>query len=168
MQLQKSKCRVRVRLTVEPAPARPPNLPREAARQGRAKGQTCSSRQPAGLCAARPCESSERRAAFVDNEHRPRHLKIASLALHSGGADAFCPYWTGRNGANCCLTRRCTLRGRVAQMSGAERGFASIRCMSIREATTADFRSESFHSRICHRIDPLSGPRPRIDYQWPF
>jgi hypothetical protein len=71
-------------------------------------------------------------------------------------------------GANCCLTRRCTLRGRVAQMSGAELGFASIRCMSIREATTADFRSESFHSRICHRIDPLSGPRPRIDYQWPF
>jgi hypothetical protein len=70
--------------------------------------------------------------------------------------------------ANCCLTRRCALRGRVAQMSGAELGFASIRCMSIREATTADFRSESFHSRICHRIDPLSGPRPRIDYQWPF
>jgi hypothetical protein len=70
--------------------------------------------------------------------------------------------------ANCSLTRRCTLRGRVAQMSGAELGFASIRRMSIREATTADFRSESFHSRICHRIDALSGPRPRIDYQWPF
>ena len=50
----------------------------------------------------------------------------------------------GLSCANCCLTRRCTLRGRVAQMSGAELGFASIRCMSIREATTADFRSEIF------------------------
>jgi hypothetical protein len=73
------------------------------------------------------------------------------------------------NDAECQLLPHAPLlRGRVAQMSGAELGFASIRCMSIREATTADFRSESFHSRICHRIDPLSGPRPRIDYQWPF